>query len=139
MGSRLFVTAVVVTALSVAPAVAVACETFCAGHATSHAFGHPSAHPSGQEAAHASHVHGADADGTAAIVTSGAHDCESHERIAAPPSTLERPTSSLDSPAVVLFEPGSAARGVASAVVPVGATHGPPGTPATTTVSVLRI
>ena len=123
--------ALVVTALSVAPAAAVACETFCVDHATSH--------PSGHEAAHASHVHGADADGAAATVTSGAHDCDSHDGFAAPPSTLERPTSSVDSPAVVFFEPGQAARGLASAVVPVGAAHGPPGTPTATTVSVLRI
>lgn len=131
MGSRLFVSALVVTALSVAPAAAVVCETFCVDHAASHASGH--------EAAHASHVHGADADGTAAIVTSGAHDCNSHDRIAAPPSKLGRSTSSVDSPPVVLFEPGPAARGMAFVGAPVGAAHCPTHPPAVTTVSVLRI
>lgn len=143
MGSRLFVTALVVTALSIAPMVAVACETFCADHVTAHAPEQPSGHASGPVSghgtAHASHVHGANAAGTAAIATSGAHDCNSHDRIAAPPSTLARPTSFVDSPAVVLFEPGSVAREMASAVVPLGAAHGPPATPTATTVSVLRL
>ena len=131
MGSRLFVSALVVTALSVAPAAAVVCETFCVDHAASHASGH--------ESAHASHVHGADTDGTAATVTSGAHDCNSHDRIAASPSKLGRPTSSVDSPPVVLFEPGSAARRMAFVGAPVGAAHRPTHPPAVTTVSVLRI
>lgn len=139
--------ALVVTTLSVAPAAAVACETFCVDHdATPHGSGHSSEQASGHEAAHAAHVHGAAVGGTVATMTvailamtSGAHDCNSHDRIAAPPSTLARSTSFVDSPAVVFFELGSAARGMVAAVMPVGTTHGPPGTPAATTVSVLRI
>lgn len=144
MRVRLFVSALVVTTLSAAPVVAVACETFCVGQgAGSHGAGHSSEHPSGPPSdhgtAHASHVHGADVHGTAAILTSGAHDCTSHDRIATPPSTLGRATPSVDSPPVVFVEPGSAAREMATAMVPVATAHDPPGTTGTTTVSVLRL
>ena len=127
------VSGLVAAILAAAPAAAAVCAASCIDHGGAHR-----SLPSGDPHAH----HGA-AAATApgdATFTGTAHACDDHERIATPPTIIEREGTSAPSPTasqgpVYL----TASIRPTPAPPPVGAAEGPPGTQGVTTVSVLRI
>ena len=123
----------VASTLALAPAAAVACATSCVDHGGSH----------GSLQAGGGHVHHGAAATTApayATITGAAHACDNHDRMATPPTTVEREGRSDPSSTVAgtLVSPAASFRPIPP-LPPSGTAHGPPGTQAATTVSVLRI